>query len=82
MSVAAPRPSGADQAELDRLKAELEKAKGRASDLEKDLGAISVGRYADFTVLSADPYAVAPESLRTLRVLRTIVGGAIAHSAR
>jgi len=49
---------------------------------EKDLGAISVGRYADFTVLSADPYAVAPESLRTLRVLRTIVGGAIAHSAR
>ncbi|MEP7067325.1 MAG: amidohydrolase family protein, partial [Gemmatimonadota bacterium] len=42
---------------------------------ENRLGAITFGRAADLTVLSADPYAVPPDSLRALRVLRTIVGG-------
>ena len=42
---------------------------------EELLGAISVGRAADLTVLSADPYMVAPDSLRSLHVLRTIVAG-------
>jgi predicted amidohydrolase YtcJ len=42
---------------------------------EDVLGEITVGRAADFTVLSRDPYAVRPDSLRSLRVLRTIVGG-------
>lgn len=42
---------------------------------EDQLGAITVGRAADFTVLSGDPYAVRAASLRSLRVLRTIVGG-------
>ena len=42
---------------------------------EHMLGAITVGRAADFTVLSGDPYATAPDSLNTLRVLRTIVAG-------
>ncbi|MEO7039199.1 MAG: amidohydrolase [Gemmatimonadaceae bacterium] len=42
---------------------------------EKLLGAITVGRAADFTVLSGDPYATKPEALRSLRVLRTIVAG-------
>ncbi len=46
-----------------------------ASFQENLLGAITAGRAADLTVLSADPYAVAPDSLRTLRVLRTIVAG-------
>src|SRR5262245_44987521 len=31
---------------------------------ERDLGALTVGRYADFTVLSADPYQVPTTSLR------------------
>ena len=44
---------------------------------EKELGAIMVGRRADFTVLSNDPYAVAPEELRSLRVLRTVVAGRV-----
>jgi hypothetical protein len=48
-----------------------------ASFLEKELGAITVGRRADFTVLSNDPYAVTPEELRSLRVLRTVVGGRV-----
>jgi predicted amidohydrolase YtcJ len=42
---------------------------------EKALGAITVGRMADLTVLSADPHAVPPDELRSLRVVRTIVGG-------
>ena len=42
---------------------------------ENELGAITVGRTADFTVLSGDPYATAPRDLRKLRVMRTIVGG-------
>ena len=42
---------------------------------ELDGGMLRVGRRADLTVLSADPYAVAPDSLRSLTVLRTIVGG-------
>ncbi len=42
---------------------------------EQLLGAITVGRAADLTVLSGDPYTTAPDSLRSLRVLRTIVAG-------
>jgi predicted amidohydrolase YtcJ len=42
---------------------------------ERYLGAIAVGRAADFTVLSGDPYVVAPDSLRKLKVQRTIVAG-------
>ncbi len=42
---------------------------------ESQLGAITVGRAADFTVLSGDPYATAPDALRSLRVIRTILAG-------
>ena len=44
---------------------------------EHDLGQISVGRYADFTVVSADPYKVAREDLRTLGVRMTVVAGRV-----
>ncbi|MFI5183159.1 MAG: amidohydrolase [Vicinamibacteria bacterium] len=52
-----------------------------ASFQENDLGALTVGRYADITVLSADPYAVAPRDLRSLRVLMTWVGGKVVFDA-
>ncbi len=42
---------------------------------EKDLGALEVGRYADFTVLSADPLATPPADLGRLDVRMTVVGG-------
>ena len=48
---------------------------------EAQLGAITVGRAADFTVLSGDPYAVRADELRRLRVLRTIVAGRIVYRA-
>jgi hypothetical protein len=45
---------------------------------ENDLGALTVGRYADLTVLSADPKETAAESLRGLEVRMTVVGGRVA----
>ena len=36
---------------------------------------LRVGRRADLTVLSADPYAIPADQLRSLTVLQTIVSG-------
>jgi predicted amidohydrolase YtcJ len=44
---------------------------------EKDLGALTVGRYADFTVLSRDPLTTAPADLGGLEVRMTVVGGEV-----
>ncbi len=49
---------------------------------EADLGALTVGRLADLTVLSADPLTTPPDQLRDLSVLMTIVGGVPAYRAR
>jgi predicted amidohydrolase YtcJ len=48
---------------------------------EKDLGQLTVGRYADFTVLSADPYAADPEALASLTIRMTVVGGRVTYDA-
>jgi len=42
---------------------------------EDKLGALTVGRYADFTVLGEDPRTVAADKLLSLDVLMTVVGG-------
>jgi len=44
---------------------------------EDKLGALAVGRYADFTALGEDPRAAAPESLLSIDVVMTVVGGAV-----
>ena len=44
---------------------------------ENDLGSLTRGRYADFTLLSADPYRIAPAELKNLMVRMTVVGGRI-----
>jgi predicted amidohydrolase YtcJ len=46
---------------------------------EATLGALTVGRLADFTVLSDDPHAVAPDEIRGLRVVATVVGGKVRY---
>ena len=46
---------------------------------EKDLGALTVGRYADFTVISADPHRVAPDELRNLTVRMTVMAGRVTY---
>lgn len=48
---------------------------------EKDLGTLSVGRYADFTVLSASPYHVPSNELRTLTIRMTVVAGRVTFTA-
>jgi predicted amidohydrolase YtcJ len=49
---------------------------------EKDLGALTVGRYADFTVISEDPYKVRKEDLRTLTVRLTVVAGRVTYDVQ
>jgi predicted amidohydrolase YtcJ len=49
---------------------------------EKDLGALTVGRYADFTVVSENPYDVPTKNLRGLTVRMTVVAGRETFDAR
>ncbi|MGH9733007.1 MAG: amidohydrolase [Candidatus Acidiferrales bacterium] len=44
---------------------------------EKNLGALTVGRYADFVILSANPYNVPPNDLRSINIRMTVMGGRI-----
>lgn len=39
------------------------------------VGSLEVGKFADMTVLEEDPYAVAPENLREIKVWGTVIGG-------
>lgn len=46
-----------------------------ATRTEGDLGTLEPGKWADFTVLSADPAGTPAEGFETIRVVRTVVGG-------
>lgn len=48
---------------------------------EKDLGSLTVGRYADFTAVSANPYELPRNGLRSLTIRMTVVAGRIAFDA-
>jgi len=48
---------------------------------ENDKGSIEAGKLADFVVLSDDPTAVDPETLDTLKVLRTIKEDRVVYAA-
>lgn len=43
---------------------------------EARIGSIRAGKSADFTVLDDDPYEVAPETLRDIRIHATVFEGA------
>lgn len=49
---------------------------------ERELGALTVGRYADFTIISANPYQVPSKDLRTLTIRMTVVAGHVTYDAR
>jgi predicted amidohydrolase YtcJ len=49
---------------------------------DQDKGSITTGKLADLVMLSGDPFRVAPEAIRTLEVLVTIVGGKVVYERR
>jgi predicted amidohydrolase YtcJ len=49
---------------------------------EKDLGSLSVGKYADFVLLDRDIMTVAPESILGTKVLATYVAGAAVYERK
>lgn len=53
----------------------------RAVHQEHAVGDLSPGKLADFVVLSEDLYTVAPERLRDIGVLATVVGGELVHGS-
>ena len=52
-----------------------------ASKQERTKGSISPGKLADFTVLSEDPTAVAPDRIAGLEVIATFLDGTLRHTA-
>lgn len=42
---------------------------------DHEIGSIEVGKFADFAVLSVDPYAIEPEKIDTIKVSGTWLGG-------
>jgi predicted amidohydrolase YtcJ len=52
-----------------------------ASRQERNKGSISPGKLADFTVLSEDPTAVAPDRIAGLEVIATFLDGTVRHTA-
>src|SRR5207247_9680118 len=46
---------------------------------EQKWGTLAAGRFADVVVLDRDPFAVAPESLGTIKPRYTIVGGRVVY---
>ncbi|MBK0418350.1 amidohydrolase [Leucobacter sp. CSA1] len=67
---------GTPAARADTLRAHTANAAWQLRS-EHEIGALSPGLYADFTVLDVDPRAVGPEALASGRVLATAVDGVL-----
>jgi predicted amidohydrolase YtcJ len=52
-----------------------------ASFEERSKGSITPGKLADFVMLAEDPRKVAPEKLKDIKIVRTVVGGKTGHEA-
>jgi len=44
-------------------------------NMDKKIGSIEPGKYADLIILDKNPLKVAPDSLRDIRVMKTFVNG-------
>ena len=47
----------------------------RQINMEKKIGSITPGKYADLVILDQNPLKVAPEKLKDIKVKRTIING-------
>jgi predicted amidohydrolase YtcJ len=52
-----------------------------ASHEENVKGSITPGKYADFVILEKDPHDVNPDTIKDIKVVRTVVGGKTMHQA-
>ena len=52
-----------------------------ASHEERVKGSITAGKYADFVILAQDPHDVEPDTIKDIKVVRTVVGGTTMHEA-
>ncbi|MEP6834683.1 MAG: amidohydrolase [Gemmatimonas sp.] len=52
-----------------------------ASHEESNKGSITVGKLADFVMLSDDPHTAKPETIKDINIVRTVVGGATTFHA-
>ena len=52
-----------------------------ASHEESSKGSITVGKLADFVVLSDDPHTVSPATMKDITIVRTVVGGMTMYRA-
>ena len=52
-----------------------------ASHEEAMKGSITVGKLADFVMLSDDPHTVKPETIKDIKIVRTVVGGGTTYQA-
>jgi predicted amidohydrolase YtcJ len=50
-----------------------------ASYEENAKGSITAGKFADFVILEKDPHGVDPNTIKDIRVVRTVVGGKTMH---
>ncbi|MCK5631140.1 amidohydrolase [Candidatus Bathyarchaeota archaeon] len=53
-----------------------------ASYEENVKGSIEVGKFADFVILSEDPYKIQPEQIKEVKVEKTIVAGEVVHDRK
>lgn len=44
-------------------------------------GSVTVGKLADFVILSDDPHSVKVDTIKDIRIVRTVVGGTTVHEA-
>ena len=51
-----------------------------AAHEEKHKGSIMAGKLADYVMLADDPHTVAPETIKDIAIVQTVVGGRVMYS--